>query len=62
VGSTCSSRRKQEMCINNLGFTTSMAETTWETKASRHRWDVNIKMNLKEIGCERLGCLSGGSG
>jgi hypothetical protein len=41
--------RGDNKCKQNLDWKTSREETSWE---KRHRWGDNIKMDLKEIGCE----------
>jgi hypothetical protein len=45
IGGTCGMQRKDQKCIQNIGRKTPL-------RRPRCSWEDNIKMDLKEIGCE----------
>jgi hypothetical protein len=54
-GGECSTNGRDEKCIQNFG---QKSEWKRPLERPRHRWEDNIRMDLKEIGSEVLtGCV-----
>jgi len=51
----CSTHGNGEKCIQNFGWKTWREETAWKTK---HRWEDNIRMDLRGIGWEGVGGMT----
>jgi hypothetical protein len=47
---------------NEYKILTGKSERSKPLGRRRHRWEDNIKMDHKEIGCEDMGWISSGSG
>jgi hypothetical protein len=47
MNGACGMHRREEKCIQNFDQKTGREGTTWDIM---HRWKVNIRMGLREIG------------
>jgi hypothetical protein len=51
MGKACSTHGREAKCIRNFG---RKSRTGNSTRKSRHAWKDNIRMDLREIGWERV--------